>query len=109
MQRLHYSPTLTRGSSHFVNVKPLYAFEGKLEVIENIVIKFLEEEAPKNLNPSVTVWTYFYLAQHYLYKEDLDTALKYIDLAIEHSPTLVELYIIKARIFKTQGAFWRGI
>lgn len=99
-------PQLLRGvPATFVNVKPLYAYEGKLEVMENIVIKFLEEEAPKNPNPSVTVWTYFYLAQHYLYKEDLDTALEYIDLAIEHSPTLVELYIIKARILKHKGLF----
>lgn len=99
-------PQLLRGvPATFVNVKPLYGYKGKLEVIEKVVTEFLEIEAPKNSNPTVTVWTYFYLAQHYLYKEELDTALKYINLAIEHSPTLVELYIIKARILKHQGLF----
>ncbi|KAI5967952.1 hypothetical protein CANMA_002720 [Candida margitis] len=99
-------PQLLRGvPATFVNVKPLYGYEGKLEIIERIVTEFLKEEAPKNPNPTVTVWTYFYLAQHFLYKEDLDTALSYIDLAVEHSPTLVELYIIKARILKHKGLF----
>ncbi|KAI5957786.1 hypothetical protein KGF57_003053 [Candida theae] len=99
-------PQLLRGvPATFVNVKPLYGYQGKLEVIEKIVLDFLIEDAPKNPNPSVTVWTYFYLAQHYLYKKELDTAMKYIELAIEHTPTLVELYIIKARILKHKGLF----
>ena len=51
------------------------------------------------------MWTCYYFAQHYLYQNDLTAASKYIDIAIEHSPTLVELYIIKARIIKHQGDF----
>lgn len=99
-------PQLLRGvPATFVNIKPLYGYQGKLEVIEKIVLEFLNVDAPKNPNPSVTVWTHFYLAQHYLYKNELDTALKYIDLAIDHTPTLVELYIIKARILKHKGLF----
>lgn len=51
------------------------------------------------------MWTCYYFAQHYLYQNDLTAASKYIDIAIEHSPTLVELYIIKARIIKHQRDF----
>lgn len=99
-------PQLTRGvPATFVNVKPLYQNRKKLEVIERIVIDFLNNEASKSPNPTITVWTYFYLAQHYLYKDELDQAQHYIDLAIEHSPTLVELYIVKARIAKHKKEF----
>ncbi|CAK9441787.1 uncharacterized protein LODBEIA_P56550 [Lodderomyces beijingensis] len=97
-------PQLLRGvPATFVNVKPLYQSPKKLEIIEQIVLDFLEHEAPKQPNPTVTVWCYYYLAQHYLYKKDLKLAQKYIDLAIDHSPTLVELYIVKARITKHEG------
>ncbi|KAI5956549.1 hypothetical protein KGF54_001024 [Candida jiufengensis] len=97
-------PQLLRGvPATFVNVKPLYQDQDRLKIIEEIVIDFLENEAFKNPNPTVTVWTYFYLAQHYLYTNNLDLATKYIDLALDHSPTLVELYIIKARILKHLG------
>ncbi|KAL6451175.1 NAT1 N-terminal acetyltransferase A complex subunit NAT1 [Candida maltosa Xu316] len=97
-------PQLIHGiPATFVNVKPVYQNPDKLKIIEDIVLDFIEHDAPKIANPTVTVWTYYYLAQHYLHKDDLTNALKYVDLAIEHTPTLVELYIIKARIIKHQG------
>ncbi|KAI5964159.1 uncharacterized protein KGF55_002101 [Candida pseudojiufengensis] len=97
-------PQLLRGvPATFVNIKPIYQDKKKLKVIENIVLNFLHDEAFEIKNPTVTVWTYFFLAQHYLYTNDLETASKYIDLALDHSPTLVELYIIKARILKHLG------
>lgn len=99
-------PQLLRGvPATFVNVKPLYKNPGKLKVIESIVKDFYEHDIPKVSNPTVKVWTCYYFAQHYLYQNDLTAASKYIDIAIEHSPTLVELYIIKARIIKHQGDF----
>lgn len=45
------------------------------------------------------------LAQHYLYLNDLLSAEKYIDQALVHSPTLVELYIVKGRVLKHLGRF----
>ncbi|KAF6069680.1 NMDA receptor-regulated protein 1 family protein [Candida albicans] len=99
-------PQLLRGvPATFVNVKPLYKNPAKLKVIESIVKDFYEHDVPKVSNPTVKVWTCYYFAQHYLYQNDLTPASKYIDIAIEHSPTLVELYIIKARIIKHQGDF----
>jgi peptide alpha-N-acetyltransferase len=59
------------------------------------------EEAPA----SALVWTYYYLAQHYDYLENTDMALKYIDKAISHTPTLPELYMTKARIYKHMGNY----
>ena len=97
-------PQLLRGvPATFVNVKPLYQNAKKLDVIESIVLDFYENDVPKLTNPTIKVWTNYYLAQHYLRKNDLPQALAHIDSAIKHSPTLVELYIVKARIIKHQG------
>lgn len=88
----------------FVNVKPLYKSTEKLEVIQKFVLDFFQNEAPK-LIPTVRVWTMYFLAQHYLFVNDLESAEKYIDQALAHSPTLVELYIVKGRILKHLGKF----
>lgn len=86
----------------FVNVKPLYKNKQKIEVIASVIKQFAEEDVP-NLPPPVFVWTSYFLAQHYLYLNDLDLATLHIDAALDHSPTLVELYIVKARIVKHTG------
>lgn len=49
---------------------------------------------------SAILWTYFYLAQHYDYHKNSAKALHYINLAVEHTPTLIELFVAKGRIFK---------
>ncbi|KAK6124901.1 hypothetical protein DH2020_041362 [Rehmannia glutinosa] len=49
--------------------------------------------------PSTLMWTLFYLAQtrHY------DVALRKIDEAIDHTPTVIDLYSVKSRILKHAG------
>lgn len=86
----------------FVNVKPLYKNKRKIVVIEKIVKDFFANEVP-GLNPTVFVWVSYFLSQHYLYLNKLDVAMEYIQQALNHSPTLVELYILKARITKHLG------
>lgn len=86
----------------FVNVKPLYKNKSKIDVIASVMKEFAESEVP-SLPPPVFVWASYFLAQHYLYLNDLSLASRHIDAALEHSPTLVELYILKARIVKHTG------
>lgn len=86
----------------FVNVKPLYKNKEKMAIIQDFVLDFFHNEAPK-LNPTVAVWTMYFLAQHYLYLNDWQAAEKCIDDALTHSPTLVELYIVKGRVLKHLG------
>lgn len=86
----------------FVNVKPLYKNSAKRKAIEETVLAFYKDEAPK-LGPTVVVWTAYFLAQHYLYLRNFEVAEQHIDFALDHSPTLVELYIIKARVLKHLG------
>lgn len=50
--------------------------------------------------PTVVLWTYYYLAQHFDLLCQTDKALEYINCALEHTVTLIELYMVKARIYK---------
>lgn len=103
MCRAYILAQLTRGvPSSFINVKPLYHDAEKMAVVERVVTAFYHEEVPL-LAPTVAVWTKYFLAQHYLHKHDLVAAQKFIDEAIEHSPTLVELYVVQARVLKHRG------
>ncbi|XP_049848866.1 uncharacterized protein LOC126316815 isoform X2 [Schistocerca gregaria] len=54
------------------------------------------EKAP----PEAIIWVYFFLSHHYLEKYDYDQSLSYINRAIEQSPNLIELYLLKAKILK---------
>lgn len=60
---------------------------------------------------SAILWTYYFLAQHYDYLKDTEKALNYIETAIEHTPTLIELFVTKGRIYKvtfSQNEFYTG-
>jgi len=66
---------------------------------ENSTLVGDEEEQ----DPTVYLWLLYFTAQHYYFLKDLDTSLKYINQAIDHTPTVIELYIIKAKIYKRSG------
>ena len=50
--------------------------------------------------PTAILWVYHFLAQHFDYLRDSKKAMEYIDKALEHTPTLIEAYMVKARIYK---------
>ena len=50
--------------------------------------------------PTVYLWTLFFLSQHYDQTGDHVKALDYVDRAITHTPTHIELYMFKSKIFK---------
>ncbi|EDO40471.1 predicted protein, partial [Nematostella vectensis] len=54
-------------------------------------------------SPSALLWTYFFLSQHYDHLRDTEKALDYINKAIDHTPTLIEAYMVKGRIYKHAG------
>ena len=51
-------------------------------------------------DPSVLLWTYFFIAQQYDQLRRTDRALEYIDKVLQHTPTLIEGYMVKAKIYK---------
>ncbi|GAB0093410.1 Glycerol-3-phosphate dehydrogenase [Sergentomyia squamirostris] len=101
----------------FVNMRSLYKHPEKVETIEKLIQGYydsLQENgyfAPEDVDKedvekepaSALLWTLYYLAQHYDHLRHTDQALKFIDAAIEHTPTLIELFVTKGRIYKHAG------
>ncbi|XP_053975392.1 N-alpha-acetyltransferase 15, NatA auxiliary subunit isoform X2 [Hylaeus anthracinus] len=98
----------------FVNLRSLYTDQNKAFVILSLVLQYKEalkahghfsdEEKDNPREPaSALLWTYYYLAQHYDHLGLTEKALHEIDAAIEHTPTLIELFVTKGRIYKHAG------
>jgi peptide alpha-N-acetyltransferase len=108
-------PQLVKGTpSLFNSIKPLYTQADKVQAIEKALLTALEslkkskKFAPadaEEADPSVELWVLFFLAQHYNKLQQFNKALEYIEDAIKHSPTLIDLYLIKARIHKHAGNY----
>ncbi|SCV04819.1 LAMI_0H19526g1_1 [Lachancea mirantina] len=101
----YIEPQLQRcAPATFGNIKCLYKKDSKrmINSVENFVLQYLQ-----NLNsikqPLQYVWTCYFLAQHFLFLKEFGKAQEFIGNAIEHTPTLVEFYILKARIMKHVG------
>lgn len=58
----------------------------------------LDEEPPSTL-----LWVLHFLAQHYELLGKRDIALETIETAIEHTPTAIECYLVKASILRNCG------
>lgn len=95
----------------FVNLRSLYTDKDKVEVISSLLVQYKEalklhghfsdQEKDNPREPaSALLWTYYYLAQHYDYLGQTEKALIEIDAAIDHTPTLIELFVTKGRIYK---------
>lgn len=59
----------------------------------------LETADETEQDPTVQLWLYYFTSQHYLFLRDIENALKYVNLAIAHTPTLLELYTLKGLIY----------
>lgn len=96
----------------FVDLSSLYHNTRKAEIIELLMLQYVEalknvrkySNAEVNNGPkepaSALLWVYYYLAQHYDFLNLTEQALYYINAAIEHTPTLIELFVVKGKIYK---------
>ncbi|CAO1632615.1 unnamed protein product [Jaminaea pallidilutea] len=104
----YLSRALTKGiPSIFSDLKSLLTHQDKREEIENCALRLLGLFAPTTSSdepPSSYLWTLYFLAQYYSQVGHAETALKFIESAIAHTPTLPELHMTKARILKRAGA-----
>ncbi|XP_054164071.1 N-alpha-acetyltransferase 15, NatA auxiliary subunit-like [Oppia nitens] len=83
----------------------------KIEIIQDLMLSYVQnlinfdsfdsnESSCGSEAVTCLLWVYYYLAQHYDYLKDYKEALKYANIALEHTPTLIELYVVKAKIHK---------
>ncbi|KAL5035235.1 hypothetical protein, variant [Batrachochytrium dendrobatidis JEL423] len=98
--------------SLFVSLKDLMADPEKEEIIAEVVEKYygslkanctFSSGDTEKESPTAFLWVVYFLAQFQDRKRNIMRALEFIDEAIAHSPTVVELYMTKARIFKHAG------
>lgn len=98
-------PQLERGvPAAFSNIKPLYKLRPEIvpKLLGSIVTEYLNSLDP-NESPVAYIWSNYFMAQHHLHSKELGQAQLLIDKSIEHTPTIVEFYILKARIMKHAG------
>lgn len=105
---------LTKGiPSLFADIKALYGDPHKQQIIEDIVEALREslssEHSPPPPSsgpdepPTTYLWTLYFLAQHYSFLSKPSRSLSLLNLALQHTPTLPELYTCKARVLKRAG------
>ncbi|PRD28922.1 UNVERIFIED_CONTAM: N-alpha-acetyltransferase 15- NatA auxiliary subunit [Trichonephila clavipes] len=99
----------------FVDLRPLYKDPEKARIIGDLVLGYIdclkkndvftEDKINSNEKEPATalLWAYYFIAQHFDYLGSTTKALEYINTAIEHTPTLIELFLAKARFFKHSG------
>ncbi|KAF8582555.1 N-terminal acetyltransferase A, auxiliary subunit [Ramaria rubella] len=107
---------LTKGiPSLFVDVQALYVDEDKRKVIEEVMEEFKEKSDKGDptplVDPTVHIWILYFLALHYSTRPlspstpppDPAKSLDLLGRAIDHTPTLPELLMGKARVLKRAG------
>ncbi|XP_065564396.1 N-alpha-acetyltransferase 15, NatA auxiliary subunit-like isoform X2 [Artemia franciscana] len=97
----------------FIDLRTLYNDPEKVKTIEDLILGYVKNlktsEKFSILDPdpkepaSAILWCYFYLAQHFDYLGKVELALQYIDAAIEHTPTLIDAFVVRGKIFKHAG------
>lgn len=85
----------------------------KIEIIENLLLGYVEHLRVKDSfeadgafdEEAVTclLWVYYFLAQHFDALKEFSLALHFANLALLHTPTLLDVFVIKAKIFKHAG------
>lgn len=101
--------------SLFQDIHRLYEDADKREVLSKLVLDVYQEleahgrlfpEDPEDSQPpSVLMWILYYLGQHFLLLGEFANALKAINRALAHTPTNVDLYLLKARVYKRAGDY----
>ncbi|TRY87613.1 hypothetical protein DNTS_005998 [Danionella cerebrum] len=97
----------------FTTLRSLYQDKEKVTIIEELVVgfetslrscrMFSPDDDGKEEPPTTLLWVQYFLAQHYDQIGQHSMALEYINAAIESTPTLIELFLIKAKIYKHAG------
>lgn len=119
--------------SLMTDCKSLYRDEAKVNSIQQVLNEFYNENSSfynrketnasktensddlkgvskdRNVQPDAVLWSLYFLAQHFDMKADTEQALLCINKAIDHTPTLVEAYSVKSKIYKHAGGLLQSL
>ncbi len=106
--------------SVFINIKFIYKIQQhKIQILDELVSEFLQslhvnsqiiiekkngEKIILDLVPEF-IWVYYFAAQHYDFLRNLEKAMEMINLAIDKTPSVVEFYMVKSKIFEHAGLY----
>lgn len=106
--------------SVFINIKFIYKIQqNKIQILDELVTEFLSDLSVKNeiivqkqngeavkldIVPEF-IWVYYFAAQHFDFLRNLEKALEIINLAIDKTPSVVEFYMVKSKIFEHAGLY----
>lgn len=121
----YFRRALTKGVPPlFKELKVVFQNESeKLRIMEEVMLDYaknlanssyycdkdIEKADVEKESPTSLLWVYYYLAQHFDYLNNFEKALEYINKAIDYTPTLVELYMIKGKIYKHAGDIYEAV
>jgi len=109
---MYVKPFLRKGvPSLFSDIKPLYKDAAKVQLMGDLMcenLALLESEQKlvdeAEVEPPVTkLWVLEYLSNHFDRTGDSVKALQHIDKSLEYTPTVIDLHLTKARIYKHAG------
>mmetsp|Transcript_3402 Transcript_3402/g.7962 ORF Transcript_3402/g.7962 Transcript_3402/m.7962 type:complete len:877 (-) Transcript_3402:254-2884(-) len=96
--------------SLFRDLKALYGDKEKVKIVEELVKtyysnlkehgRFMESDEKDSETPNVFVWVLYYLASHNEHLGNVSRALELLEEGIAHTPTAIDLYVLKARTLK---------
>lgn len=106
-------PLVIKGVPSIIRtLRNLYKDSAKRDVIGKILHEWcanmesdrvLSKTDEDEQDPTVLLWLYYFLSQHNLLLNKPEEALNWINKAIEHTPTVSDLYLQKAKIFQFMG------
>jgi len=106
-------PLLTKGvPALFMLVKYLYTDPAKVQSIQEILLEVednltkLNKLAPSETEeepPSTLLWTWYFLAEHFNSLYQTEKALAYAQKCQDHTPTVLDFQLLKAKIYKRAG------
>ncbi|TIA78927.1 hypothetical protein E3P92_03618 [Wallemia ichthyophaga] len=104
---------ITKGvPSLFVDIKALYGDIEKQQILGDLAEGYRTEleksckftSTDDKIQPTTSyIWTLYYLSQHYSQIRQYEKSLQVVKVAIEHTPTLPELYLAQGRTLKRLG------
>ena len=102
-------PLVIKGVPSLIRaLRTLYKDEAKRDTIGKYLFQMCEnmeqervlfKDDEQEQDPTVLLWLYYFISQHYLLLHNPDQALVYINKAIQHTPTVSDLYLQKAKIY----------
>ncbi|EPY87256.1 hypothetical protein CB1_000258023 [Camelus ferus] len=72
------------------------------QICDKLLVEEIKEKGEKE-PPTTLLWVQYFLAQHFDKLGQYSLALDYINAAIASTPTLIELFYMKAKIYKHIG------